>query len=177
MGLLKQNLDYVVTRFYARSQNCQKRLLTSSCMSVRMEQLDCFWTDFHEIWYLRVWHLTRKFKSHYKMWQKVELLYMKTYVHLWYYVDEFFVERDMFQIKAVDYLKTYVHLWYYVDEFFVEGDMFQIKAVDYLKTHILGSIIFFLDNRAVWEITWKNMVERDGPQITVWYGACALHAG
>jgi hypothetical protein len=41
------------SRFQARSQNCEKRLLASSCpsvnRSVRMEQLGSFWTDFDEI--------------------------------------------------------------------------------------------------------------------------------
>jgi hypothetical protein len=45
--------------FQARSQNCKKRLLASSCLSVRrssvrMEQLGSHWTDFHEIWYLSI---------------------------------------------------------------------------------------------------------------------------
>ena len=39
--------------FYARSQNCEKRLLASLCLSVRMEHLGSHWTDFYEIWYLR----------------------------------------------------------------------------------------------------------------------------
>jgi hypothetical protein len=43
---------------WARSQNCEKRLLTTSCLSVvcpcvrpsfRMEQFGSQWTDFHEI--------------------------------------------------------------------------------------------------------------------------------
>ena len=38
-----------------RSQNCKKRLLASSCLSVRpsvrIEQLGPHWTEFHEIWY------------------------------------------------------------------------------------------------------------------------------
>jgi hypothetical protein len=34
--------------FWARSQNCEKRLLALSCLSVfRMEQLGSYWTDFH----------------------------------------------------------------------------------------------------------------------------------
>jgi hypothetical protein len=45
-------------RFQALSQNCEKRLLASSCLSVRpfvrMEQLGSRWMDFHEIWYLSV---------------------------------------------------------------------------------------------------------------------------
>jgi len=27
---------------------------------------------------------------------------------------------------------------------------------------------FFFENRAGYEITWKNIVERDRPQITIW---------
>ena len=33
------------------SQKCERRLLFSSCLSVRMEQLGSHWTDFHEIWH------------------------------------------------------------------------------------------------------------------------------
>ena len=47
-----------------------------------------------------------------------------------------------------------------------------------MKTHILFSIIFFpLENRAVYEIMLKNMVEPEGPQMTSQYGAYNLHAG
>jgi hypothetical protein len=37
----------------------RKRLLAASCLSIRMEQLGSHWTDFHEIWCLRI---SRKFK-------------------------------------------------------------------------------------------------------------------
>jgi hypothetical protein len=37
--------------------------------------------------------------------------------------------------------------------------MFQTKAVKKIKTHILYSITFS-KNRAVYEIMWKNMVEK-----------------
>ena len=36
---------------------------------------------------------------------------------------------------------------------------------------------FFSENRAVYEIISKNMVEPEGPQITSQYGAYELHAG
>jgi len=36
-------------RYKARSQNCDKRLLASSCPSVRMEQLGSQWKYFREI--------------------------------------------------------------------------------------------------------------------------------
>ena len=38
-------------RFQTRSQNCEKRLLASSCLSDRMKQPGFRWTDCHEIWY------------------------------------------------------------------------------------------------------------------------------
>jgi hypothetical protein len=45
--------------------------------------------------------------------------------------------------------------------------MFQKKVVQNIKTHILCSITFY-ENRAVYEITWKNIVEADRPQMTIW---------
>ena len=46
--------------------------------------------------------------------------------------------------------------------------MFQTKVVEQIKTHMLCSVTFFL-NRAVYEIMWKNIVEPDRPQITIWH--------
>jgi len=51
----------------ARSQNCEQRLLVTSCLSVcnfvrasvRVEQLGFHWTDFHEI-YLRIFRKSVK---------------------------------------------------------------------------------------------------------------------
>ena len=43
--------------FYARSQNCEKNTISfvmSVRPSVRMEQLNSHWTDFYDIWYLRI---------------------------------------------------------------------------------------------------------------------------
>jgi hypothetical protein len=45
-----------------------------------------------------------------------------------------------------------------------------------LDTHFMSEI-FFPENRAVYEIMWENMVETDRPEMAVWCGACALHAG
>ena len=42
------------------------------------------------------------------------------------------------------------------------------------NTHFLFN--FFFENRALYEIMWKNIVERGRPHI-IQYGACALHAG
>jgi hypothetical protein len=47
--------------------------------------------------------------------------------------------------------------------------MFQTNVVDKIKTHIFCSIIFFFfENCAVYEIMWKNIVEPDRPQMTIW---------
>jgi len=46
--------------------------------------------------------------------------------------------------------------------------MFQTKVVEEIKTHILCSITFFFENRAVYEIMWKNMVEPGRPQMAKW---------
>jgi hypothetical protein len=52
--------------------------------------------------------------------------------------------------------------------------MFQIKVAEKIKnTHFMLKSV--LENRAVYEIMWKNIVEPDRPQTK--YGAGALHAG
>jgi len=48
------------------------------------------------------------------------------------------------------------------------------KVVDTAKIHILYSIAFFSESRAVYEIMWQNMVEPGRQQMK--YGACALSA-
>ena len=45
--------------------------------------------------------------------------------------------------------------------------MSQTKVVEKIKTHNFGSIICF-ENRALYEIMWKNTVETDRPQMTIW---------
>jgi hypothetical protein len=45
--------------------------------------------------------------------------------------------------------------------------MFQTKAVEKIKTRILYSVKFF-ENRVVYEIMWKNIVERGVSLMTIW---------
>ena len=45
--------------------------------------------------------------------------------------------------------------------------MFPTKVVEKIKTRILLSVIFL--NCAVYEVMWKNTVELDRPQVTVWH--------
>ena len=47
--------------------------------------------------------------------------------------------------------------------------MFQKKSFKgNQNTPFLCSINFFFENRAVNELVWKNIVEPDRPQITIW---------
>jgi len=46
--------------------------------------------------------------------------------------------------------------------------MFQTNAVEKIETHILCSIVPPPENRTVYEIMWKNIVEWGRPQMTIW---------
>ena len=41
------------------------------------------------------------------------------------------------------------------------------KVVEKIKAHILLAVTF-LENRAFYEVMWKNIVERGRSQMTVW---------
>jgi hypothetical protein len=42
------------------------------------------------------------------------------------------------------------------------------KVAEKLKTRILCRISFFPENRAVYEVMWKNMVHPDRPEDIIW---------
>ena len=72
----------------ARSQNCEKRLLASSNLSVypsvRKERLGSHWMDFHEI-YIRVFffeNLSRKSEVSLKSDKITDTLHEDNYVHV-----------------------------------------------------------------------------------------------
>ena len=69
----------------------KKRLLASSCLSVRtflcMEELGSHWTDFYEIWYLRIISKIRRESSSFiKIGQVWRVLYMKTTIIFFYHI-------------------------------------------------------------------------------------------
>ena len=67
------------------------------------------------------------------------------------------------------------HLWHFT-EFFLEWEIFQTNVVEKIKTHFIFNN-FFPENRAVYDIGSKNVVELEEPQMTSQYGAYALNAG
>ena len=52
--------------------------------------------------------------------------------------------------------QTDIHFWSYLAHVFLEWEMLQTKFVEKIKEHK----IFF--NRAIYQIMWKNIVERAG---------------
>ena len=65
-------------------------------------------------------------------------------------------------------MKTNIGFWSYLVHFFLESkNVFETKFVEKIETHIFYSITFF-DNRVIYEIVWKNGLERGRPQMTMW---------
>jgi hypothetical protein len=60
-------------------------------------------------------------------------------------------------------MKTNIHFWSYLAQFFLEWENFRTKGVEQIKTHMLSSINFFSKI-----MPWKNTVEPDRPQKTIW---------
>jgi hypothetical protein len=64
-------------------------------------------------------------------------------------------------------MRINIPFWSYLAQFFLEWELFQTRVVEEIKTHFMFCNFFFFENRAVFEIMWKN-VERDRPQMTIW---------
>jgi hypothetical protein len=64
-------------------------------------------------------------------------------------------------------MTTCAQVWSGLDKFYSKWEMFQTKFVEKIKTHIMFNNLFFFENRAVYEIMWKSMVEPDKPEITI----------
>jgi hypothetical protein len=62
---------------------------------------------------------------------------------------------------------TIAHSWKYLAHFFLEREMFHTKAVEKIETHIFYSVFFFLKSCHLWG-NWKNIVQRDRPQMEIW---------
>jgi hypothetical protein len=131
----------IFTPFQAFSQNCEKRLLALSCLSVRFSAWKFSAStgrNFIKL-YIRVFfeNLSRNFKFHYNRTRITGTLHDNQYTFL-------VISRLIpFRVENVS------------DKCCREND------------NILCAITFPL-NRAVYEIMWKSIRERDGPQMTIW---------
>ena len=73
------------------------------------------------------------------------------------------IQSSLKSDKNNEYLHEDRYTYLIIPHFFLECEMFQTKAVQKPK-HMLCAIIFFLSkNRAVFEIMWKNIVDRGRP--------------
>jgi hypothetical protein len=65
------------------------------------------------------------------------------------------------------YKKNNKHFWTYLAQFFLEWEMFQIEFVEIIKTHFKDNNFFF-ENRAVYKIRLKNIVEPGRSRTIKW---------
>ena len=114
--------------------------------SARMEKLCSQWTNFHEIWYLRIFQ---------KSLPKIQVL-------LKFYKNNGYSPWSPICIYGNISLNS---SW---NEKFLRKK----KVVEKIKTHILSSTFFFLRKYEVYEIMLKNIVQRNMLQMTLQYGAC-----
>jgi hypothetical protein len=63
-------------------------------------------------------------------------------------------------------MKTNMQLWSYLAQLFLEWEMFLAKVYRKNKKNIFNN--FYFENRAVYDITWKNIVEPYRPQMAIW---------
>jgi hypothetical protein len=66
------------------------------------------------------------------------------------------------------YMNPNKHFWTYIAKFFLEWEMLQTKEIEKIKTRILRSVTSFFENRALYDIMWKNIVEPGRPQRKIW---------
>jgi hypothetical protein len=64
-------------------------------------------------------------------------------------------------------MKTNVRFWLYLPRSSLEWEIWHKQIVDKFKTQILFSVLFFFENRAMYERMWINIVEPEKPQMTV----------
>ena len=62
-----------------------------------------------------------------------------------------------------------IHLWSYLAPFCLQWEFFSGRSCrENQNTHFIFKHFFFLKNRVVYEIMWKNIVEPDIPHGTIW---------
>jgi hypothetical protein len=128
--------------YWAPSHNCGKRLLASSCLSVRMGQLGSHWTDFREIWYLSIFR---------KSVENIEDKSLQSDKNNRYFTWTFI------------YIYATISRWIHV----IMRNVSDKSYTENQNTHFVFSNFFSPENRAVYEIMWKNIVERGRPQMTI----------
>ena len=69
---------------------------------------------------------------------------------------------------TVTLYKDFLRLLQYLAELFLTWEIFEMKVVEKIKTHISYSVTFFFpEDRAVYEVMSKNVVEPERPQTKI----------
>jgi hypothetical protein len=127
------------------SKIAKKRLLASSCssicLSVCMEQFGYHCSDFHEIGY---WIIFRKYVD------KIQVLLNSDKIN------GYFICRSI-------YIYGHISRSSYWNEKVSDRNCGENE-----NTHFMFNKFFFSQNRAVYDITRKNTVQPDRPQMTTW---------
>ena len=119
--------------------NWKKRLWISPCLSVRMEKLGSHWTDFHKIWYVgKCRKFIKQSDSQYNPTSIMGNLYE----------------------NVCTFMITYRWILLRMRNFWDKG------CREQQNTYFMFNN-FCSENRALYEIMWKNMVEPDRPQMTI----------
>jgi hypothetical protein len=138
VNISQYNIKAFVFRCVRKIPKKKKKPLASSCLSARPH---CHWTDFHEIWYLSIFR-----KSFHKI--KVSLKSDKN--------DRYFTWRPTYFLNISRSILLRV------------TNVSDESCRENQNTHFMFNNFFFFENRAVYEIMWKNNVQPDRPQMTIW---------
>ena len=123
-----------------RSQNCEERLLASSCLSVRPTTripVDIFSLNLIFEYYCE--NLSKKIKFHENLTRITDTLLEDQYTFL------------IISLSALLKIRNVLD-----------------KVVQEIERHISCSVFFFFEIRSVYEIAWKNTVLLGRPQMTMW---------
>ena len=92
----------------AELHKANNSVVMSVCPSIRIQQLGCHWTNFHEISHLSILrkYFEEQFKSHYNL-TAITAFYMKTDVPFLSYLAHYFLESEMYQTD-VQKVKTHI---------------------------------------------------------------------
>jgi len=141
---------------WAHSQNCEKRLFSSSCpsvcpsvhRSVRMEHLGSHWTDFHEIWCMRIF---------WKSFEKVQVSLQSDKNH------GYFTWRPVRLHSR------------YLAQSFLEWEIMPKKAVDKIKTHfVFSNSFFFRKSCRLWDNVEKYCTAGQATDDNMTHAHCKL---
>jgi len=105
-----------------------------------MEQLDSHWTDFDEIWYLSIFR---------KSAEKIQVA----------------LKSD--KIGGASYAIQYTFLIMSRSVLLRTRNVSDKSCRRNQNTHFVFSSVFFFENRAVYEIIWKNITEPGRPQMRI----------